>query len=320
MAVDTRKDDILFHSTLLLASCRHILLDPEFETAHMNNETNTRLDLLIAVPNEGKTLTNHAIQTDSFWDDTADQYIASAQPFTAQFCENAADLAQIEGGMDLLDIASGPGALALAAARAGARVTAIDFSQAMVDRLAQRIRDLSITAIRMDGQSLDLPDAQFDRACSVFGIPLFPDWRAGFRELGRVLKPGGRAVVAVADNGHGFGPNRLLAQARAQITGRPVAVEIGAWEVLADKGRLIDEMHRAGLRDVVVHERTHDFVIDPVVFRADHPMIARNPLVADLPAAERDTVIAAAIANAHYVGNGSIIAIPGTAYIAVGTR
>src|SRR3546814_9415235 len=52
----------------------------------------------------------------------------------------------------------------------------------------------------MGGQALDLPDAGFDRACSVFGISLFPDWHAKLRDLARVLKPGGRWVAAVAES------------------------------------------------------------------------------------------------------------------------
>lgn len=115
------------------------------------------------------------IQTSEFWDDAADQYVASAEPFTAMFCEDAADLARIEPGLTLLDVATGPGALALAAARREAKATAIDFSQSMVGRLAARTDDLAIVARQMDGQALDLDDASFDRVCSVFGVPLFPD-------------------------------------------------------------------------------------------------------------------------------------------------
>jgi len=114
------------------------------------------------------------IQTAAFWDQSADGYIASAEPFTAQFCVDAMELAAIEPGMTLLDVATGPGALALAAARAGAVVTAIDFSETMVDRLRGRVGDLPVDAQCMDGQALALADASFDRACSVFGVPLFP--------------------------------------------------------------------------------------------------------------------------------------------------
>src|SRR3546814_18942847 len=46
----------------------------------------------------------------------------------------------------------------------------------------------------MGGQALDLPDAGFDRAGSVFGISLFPACPDKLRELARGLKPGGRWV------------------------------------------------------------------------------------------------------------------------------
>lgn len=260
------------------------------------------------------------VQTDSYWDGIADQYIASAEPFTAQFCHDAVALAAIEPGMTLLDMATGPGALALAAARAGAQVTAIDFSQAMIDRLAARIGELPIVARRMDGQALDLPDASFDRTCSVLGIPLFPDWRAGLRELGRVLKPGGLAVIAVADNGHGFGPNPLLAKARAEVTGAAAPVEMTAWEILADKSQLEGELRAAGLGAIAIHERTHDFILDMAAFKGDHPMIARNPVLAGLNEDERAIVITTAIADARRQCSGTMLYLPGTALIATGTR
>jgi len=257
------------------------------------------------------------MQTADFWDGTADQYIASAEPFTAQYCRDAVALAAIEPGMTLLDVATGPGALALAAAQAGAMVTAIDFSQAMIDRLGERISDLPITAIQMDGQALDLPDAAFDRAASVFGVPLFSDWRAGLREMARVLKPVGRAVVAVADNGYGFGPNPLLAAARKTVTGMEAPIEIEAWGILANRNHLSAEMSAAGLGAIEIHERTHDFMLDVNMFSAGHPMILNNPMLAGLADAERDAVIAAAIADAHHRAKDGILRLPGTARFAV---
>lgn len=129
-----------------------------------------------------------AIQTNDHWDANADGYIASAKPFTAQFCEDAADLATIERGMDVLDVATGPGAFALAAATRGARVTAVDFSATMIARLRARIGDLPITACQMDGQSLAVRCRPFDdhaqpRTCGA--------WRYGQSRRDRRYHRGG---------------------------------------------------------------------------------------------------------------------------------
>lgn len=254
-----------------------------------------------------------AIQTDAYWDATASAYEAGAEPFTGQFCADAVALAEITPGLTLLDVATGPGAVALAAARAGAQVTAIDFSQAMVDRVAARAGDLAVRALRMDGQALDLPDASFDRVCSVFGVPLFPDWRAGLREIARVLRPGGIAVVATAANPHGFGPNTLFAEARAVLfPDQPFAFEVEAMAILADAGRFADELVAAGLTDPVIHARTHDFAVVPTMFDERSPMIANHPLLAGLSASEAARVVEHVRARV-----GTAMQLPGTAHIAV---
>lgn len=261
------------------------------------------------------------IQTDAYWDATADAYEANAEPFTSLFCHDAVALAQIEIGMTLLDVATGPGAVALAAARAGAVVTAIDFSQAMVDRVTARARGQAITGHRMDGQALDLPDAGFDRVVSVFGVPLFPDWRAGLREIARVLKPGGVAVVATAANPYGFGPNMLLAEARRGLfPDRPFAFEVEAMAIMADGDRLTDELEAAGLAAATIHARTHDFVMPEDFFERLGAMIAANPLLAGLDAQDAERVTAAAKADVESRADSGTVRLPGTAHVAVARK
>ena len=94
----------------------------------------------------------------------------------------------------MLDVAAGTGALTLAAARTGAHVLATDFSPGMVARIAAANLP-NVEASVMDGQALDLADGCFDAVFSIFGVIMFPDWRKGLSEMGRVTRPGGPIAV-----------------------------------------------------------------------------------------------------------------------------
>jgi SAM-dependent methyltransferase len=97
------------------------------------------------------------------------------------------------------DVASGPGTLALLAARAGLLVDAIDFSPEMITLLERRAQAEGLRGIRThvgDGQALPHPDQGHEAAFSLFGLMFFPDRARGFAELRRILRPGGRAVVS----------------------------------------------------------------------------------------------------------------------------
>ncbi len=261
------------------------------------------------------------IQTAAYWDETADAYIVGAEPFTAQFCCDAVALAEIETGMSLLDIATGPGALALAAAEEGAQVTAIDFSATMIDRLAGRSDGLAITARQMNGQALDLPADSFDRVCSVFGVPLFPDWRAGLAEMARVLRPGGLAVLGVAANPYGFGPNQLLAQARLALwPDIAIDMDMPGMMALHEGDCIIAACEAAGLAHVTLHSRTHDIVLPAGILTHDSAMIGSNPLIAGLSESERGAVIAQAQTMLDPWRDGDLIRMPGTAHLAVATK
>ena len=157
--------------------------------------------------------------TDSF-DAMVPSYESYAKPPTTQFVREALSRS---GGVSkdetLIDIGSGTGALALEAARAGAKVLAIDLSPSRVARLSERLVQYPGNEARvMDGASLDLTDNSFDAGFSVFAATYFPDWYQALSELVRVVRVGGRVVVTHwSDPTDLAAPTKILAAVSSEL-------------------------------------------------------------------------------------------------------
>lgn len=98
-----------------------------------------------------------------------------------------------------LDLACGTGAVAERAARAGSSVVGIDLAPVLIETARERATEqgLEIDYRVGDCESMDgVGDTSFDIASSVCGIMFAPDHEATARELGRVVRPGGRIALA----------------------------------------------------------------------------------------------------------------------------
>ncbi|XKE46995.1 methyltransferase domain-containing protein [Halomonas organivorans] len=132
------------------------------------------------------------------WSSLAAGYDRIVTPTHLWLGHEALRRAGLAPGMSFLDVACGTGALSLPAARLGARVTAIDISPAMVERLKARARQEGYENLKarvMNGCALQLDDDTFDMSGSQYGVMLFPDPIAGLAEMVRVTRPGGTVVV-----------------------------------------------------------------------------------------------------------------------------
>jgi demethylmenaquinone methyltransferase / 2-methoxy-6-polyprenyl-1,4-benzoquinol methylase len=98
--------------------------------------------------------------------------------------------AVVRPGDRVLDACCGTGDLALAAARAGGRVTGVDFSAEMLARAERKAPEFDW--VQADAAALPFPDESFETATVGFGIRNLADLEAGLHELARVLVPGGR--------------------------------------------------------------------------------------------------------------------------------
>jgi SAM-dependent methyltransferase len=104
---------------------------------------------------------------------------------------------ELEPGMDVLDVACGTGNATLPAARAGARVTGLDFSPALLAIARERASDAMVEVewIEGDVQAMPFDDASFDRVISTFGHMFAPDHERAAAEMKRVCRPGGAIGV-----------------------------------------------------------------------------------------------------------------------------
>jgi demethylmenaquinone methyltransferase/2-methoxy-6-polyprenyl-1,4-benzoquinol methylase len=101
----------------------------------------------------------------------------------------------------ILDLCGGTGDLTVAAARAerAAWIVCCDFAHPMLSRAAPKFRRKGVAdrCVLVEGDGLRLPFASgsFDAVTVAFGVRNFVDRDAGFREILRVLRPGGRLIV-----------------------------------------------------------------------------------------------------------------------------
>jgi SAM-dependent methyltransferase len=128
---------------------------------------------------------------------TAGDYGEVAQRIVA-VGEYVAERAGAGPGLELLDVASGTGNVSVPAAQAGANVTALDLTPKLLEEQRGRAAAASVEIELIEGDAEQLPfaDASFDRVTSCFGVMFAPRQKIAAEELVRVLRPGGRVVVA----------------------------------------------------------------------------------------------------------------------------
>ncbi len=148
---------------------------------------------------------NHilSLNIDKIWRRKAIGYLKSIRSRDIYSCDlesgSSGEVMKIED-VNLLDVACGTGDFAIAAARSGVkRVTGIDISANMLEVGKKKVEAAGLLekiSLQLgDSESMEFDSNSFDAITVAFGVRNFEHLELGLKEMYRVLKPGGKAII-----------------------------------------------------------------------------------------------------------------------------
>jgi 2-polyprenyl-3-methyl-5-hydroxy-6-metoxy-1,4-benzoquinol methylase len=186
------------------------------------------------------------------WEEQAGGYHRSLGAITTRVIEPLLDAAQIRRGMRVLDVATGPGYVAAAAAVRGADVVGVDVAAEMV-ALARTLRP-ELEFRRADAEQLPFAEGSFDAVLANFLIPHVGRPERVAADLVRVLRPDGTLALTTWDVPERARLLGVLVDAAAEVNA-PVPAHIPPGPPFfrfSDESELVRLLGDAGLGDVVV--------------------------------------------------------------------
>jgi SAM-dependent methyltransferase len=189
-------------------------------------------------------------------DALATSYHAFFTPVTALAAKPLLEAVRIRPGMHLLDVASGPGALAATAASRGAHASGVDLSPRMVE-LARRLHP-AVEFREGDVEHLPFTDRTFDAVVCGFAIGHFPQPEAAVAECVRVLRPGGRIALAWWDHPDRQRIQGLFRETIAELAITPPSDVPQGHDMLrfSDTGEFLRLLRFARLDEVAIEEHS----------------------------------------------------------------
>jgi len=161
----------------------------------MLRDTTTRAPASDAQPPAAANLDAVKARQQATWSDGDYAVIGTTLQIVGESLCEAVDIRSV---VRVLDVATGNGNAALAAARRWCEVTASDYVPALLERARERaVADrLPIEFRTADAEKLPFPDASYDVVLSTFGVMFTPDQQRAASEMARVCRPGGKIGLA----------------------------------------------------------------------------------------------------------------------------
>lgn len=275
----------------------------------------------VAVPAQEHQRAEWAARTESFAREGA--------PKTKPIGEAFAALMHLRPGERVLDIATGTGTAAIAAAQLvgpTGMVVASDFVAEWEPHVRATAADAGVTNVTfavMPAQALDLPDASVDVVLCQFGIMLMTERIQALREMRRVLRPGGRLGIAVWSVPERVGLFQIMGIIGAALP-PPVGEQPPGPTSLGAPGLLEDLLAEGGFADIVVQRRTFTYDVESGEGEWQRLTAEQaNPLVPglfELSAEARETVHQQVVAALEARRVGDVIRIENEVVFGTATR
>ena len=198
------------------------------------------------------------------YDPVAEAYARVQAPRTALVAADLVSLAGLGPGARVLDVGTGTGAVARAAAEAvGPDGLVVGVDPALSMLLSAAADPAGPWYVQAEALDLPFPNQSFDRVLAAFVITHFTRYETALFDMLRVLKPRGRLGVAT------WGPShdefsRAWDEVAHEFAGREMLADAQRrampWsDRFSDRGRLKDALYEAGVRDIVVERREYRF-------------------------------------------------------------
>lgn len=196
------------------------------------------------------------------WQGTAEawhRWAPTIEKWLGPATDEMLNLAGVQRGSRVLDVAAGAGGQTLTAARrvgAEGYVLATDISSKILAHAAEDARKAGMSNIEtqvLDGEALDVEAGTFDAVISRVGLIYFPDQQAALAGMHRALKPGGRVaaiVYSTAENNKFFSIPVSIIRRRAQLP-PPLPGQPGPFS-LGSPGVLEEAYQKAGFHSVQI--------------------------------------------------------------------
>jgi SAM-dependent methyltransferase len=239
--------------------------------------------------------------------------------------------AQVEPGMQVLDIASGTGEPALTLAElvgSEGHVTATDLGAGMIavaKENAEKAGLTNMTFLQADAHELPFSDRSFDRVTCRFGVMLFADSPQALGEIYRVLKPGGRVAFtawgALEQNPYlsiTLTPFLKRVEVPPPLPGAPRPFRF------AEAGTLAAELQRAGFQEVQEETRTISWAWpgppEEVWEHVRDVAVAFHPIIYGLEPEARKQAIDEVVEGYQRYYDGQKVNLPAVIVLASGVR